>query len=191
MKVIFLNIDGVLNTGDNIKGLFELWKSRNPGVGELSAEDAAKMKDGIYMDKYGELFDERSTRWLEYIIKRTEAHICIISNWRLDTDMKTLWADRKLAGEVIGGTPNINHQYPAQEIEKWLEDQKDIFSYVIIDASDNYPVTFKDRLVAVNNYFGLTFPAAEAAIRMLETQLLKVDSIEKKKMNFNFNVGEM
>jgi len=191
MKIIFLNIDGVLNTGDNIKGLFELWKIRNPGVGELSAEDAMKMKDGIYMDKYGELFDERSTRWLDYIIQRTDAQIVCISNWRLDTDISALWSERKLPGKIYGGTPNINHQYPAHEIEMWLEDNKDIFSYAIIDASENYPVVMKDRLVAVNNYFGLTFPAAEAAIKMLDTKIEKREEGEKKKMNFNFNVGEM
>lgn len=191
MKIIFLNIDGVLNTGDNIKGLFELWKARNPGIGELSAEDAIKMKDGIYMDKYGELFDERSVRWLDFIVKRTESKICIISNWRLDTDLTAMWAERNLPGSIIGETPNINHQYPAQEIEMWLQDHPDLYSYVIIDASDNYPSSMKDRLVAVNNYFGLTYPAAEAAIGLLEKKKEKPTEGEKKKMNFNFNVGEM
>lgn len=191
MKVLFLNIDGVLNTGDNIKGLFELWKIRNPGVGELTAEDASKMKDGLYMDSYGEIFDERAIRWLDFIIQRTEAKIVLISNWRLDTDVQALWANRNLPGDVIGGTPNINHQYPAHEIEIWLEEHKDIYSYAIIDASDDYPILMKDRLVAVNNYFGLTFPAADAAIKMLETRIEKEVNEEKKKMNFNFNVGEM
>ena len=191
MKILFLNIDGVLNTGDNIKSLFELWKVRNPGVGELSAEDAIKMKDGRYMDDYGEMFDERSVRWLSFIINSTDAKIVITSNWRLDTDIKALWSKRSLPGSVIEGTPNINYQYPAHEIELWLENNKNIYSYAIIDASGNYPETMKDRLVHVNNYFGLTFPAAEATIKMLNTKIIDVEQKEDTKMNFNFSVGEI
>ena len=67
-KVLFLDIDGVLNGQDNMYSRLELWR-KNP--------DKFKTRD-----EFGDLFDERSVRWLQYIINKTDCKIVISSTWR-------------------------------------------------------------------------------------------------------------
>jgi len=87
MNYLFLDIDGVLNTG------------------RYSAHFA---ENGLYeTDADGYLFAPEAVQYLEYIMEATEAKIIITSTWRLDGDMQALWRNRDMAGEVIGTTPSI------------------------------------------------------------------------------------
>lgn len=70
MNYLFLDIDGVLNTGRYSNYLVE------NGLCETDAD--------------GYLFDPEAVQNLEYIIEATDAKIVITSTWRLDGDMQAL-----------------------------------------------------------------------------------------------------
>lgn len=90
IKVIFLDIDGVLNSGRYFKA--HTFK-------ELNEQH----------DDYGQGFDELSKSLLNKLIDVTGAKVVISSSWRgagFDA-MKNMWVDRKMSGEVIGITPHF------------------------------------------------------------------------------------
>ena len=122
MKVIFLDIDGVLNTG---RYLEELW-SQDLGI----------------RDSRGHLFDPKCVSRLRKFLDDTDIKIVISSTWRMDglSKMKELWHHRKLPGEVIDVTPVHHHGPRGREIEAWLEKHPKVEKYAIIDDdSDMLP----------------------------------------------------
>lgn len=79
-KIIFLDIDGVLNVYPNGR------------------------------DEYGAKFHSHFEDNLRFIIEKTQAKIVISSTWRMNglREMKAMWQDRDLPGEVIDVTPVFN-----------------------------------------------------------------------------------
>jgi hypothetical protein len=113
-KVIFLDIDGVLNV------------------------------DYHERDKYGNLFHPHFVNNLKRIIKETGAKIVISSSWRFSgfIVMREMWKDRNLPGEVIGITDSLNRNDDLSfyerlergyEIQDYLNNHPNIINYVIID----------------------------------------------------------
>ena len=76
-KVIFLDIDGVLNTERKAK---EVYDNNN-----LDSHD-----------EFGRLFDENALYWLNKIIDETGAEIVISSSWRNDGlgTLRKMWRKR-------------------------------------------------------------------------------------------------
>lgn len=134
MKVIFLDIDGVLNV----------------------------ITQGH--DEYGSTFHKHFVANLEQIIKETEAKIVISSSWRTASlkSMQEMWLFRDLPGEIIDVTPSLylkkggclvfwndklnEHPTPAIggysiprgcEIDYWVRNESEKFgelkNYVILD----------------------------------------------------------
>lgn len=86
MKIIFLDIDGVLN-----------------------CEHGFKDKSCTKRDEFGHLFYPPSKSLLNDLIDKTDAKIVISSTWRHDglDEMQKMWKHRKMAGDVIDITPSI------------------------------------------------------------------------------------
>ena len=81
-KVLFLDIDGVLNT--------KWWEHKKP------------------KDQFGSAFDPMACANLAKIVKETGAVIVISSSWKcwgLDA-LKEMWRDRKMPGRLLDITPN-------------------------------------------------------------------------------------
>ena len=92
-KVIFLDFDGVLNSGDNSEILMKL-APYNP-------ELLRRYIPGI-------MFDERCVRWLAYIVRESGCKIVISSSWRLQYELEELqkiWKNNDFPGEIIDYTP--------------------------------------------------------------------------------------
>ena len=109
IKVIFLDIDGVLNV---------YCESR---------------------DKYGCNFHPHFVDNLKHIIDETDAKIVISSSWKADglITIKKMWLDRNLPGEVIDITEGRPDRKRGNEIQQWLDKHKEeIVDYVIIDDDD-------------------------------------------------------
>lgn len=156
MKVIFLDIDGVLNVYCQTR------------------------------DEYGCIFHKPFEDNLRQIIKDTEAKIVISSSWRLSGKQAMLetWKHRDLPGEIIDITPNLTYgegfltSTPrGKEIQQWLDEHPEVENYVIIDddadmlkhqlshfvkTSDN-----SDHPDALDIGYGLTRKCAEKAIYIL------------------------
>lgn len=167
MKIIFLDIDGVLNSNDSVIYFCEKLGLPNPP-----------------RDEYGELFCPFASNLLNKLIKETDAKIVISSTWRLSglVAMQEMWKFRNMEGEVIDVTPylpyignidnwNINRSCPrGWEIENWLnqrgfrynkypfdnEDKVDITNHVILDDDCDFMMYQKDNFIHVNNLYGFT-----------------------------------
>ena len=166
-KIIFLDIDGVLNT-EYYQGLVEY-------------------QGKPWQDEYGAFFVPKSVKQLKKIIDATDADIVVESSWKylgLDA-MKELWDARNLPGRVIDITPSsVSDEYLSNvdldnldasmlhckglEIASWLSEQKkqDI-RYVIID--DEYVILDSQlpHFILTNPYEGITEEQANKAISIL------------------------
>lgn len=167
MKVIFLDIDGVLNTE----------RSTNMKVTMYEFESARYAFDQ---------FDPEALANLNKIIEATDARVVISSNWRLacqDPYMENALRDHFKAngfeGYIIGMTGIENFSsakgdmtWRGTEIKTWIDDHPKIKveSYVIID--DRNPPTFEKhpgKLVQTDPVMGIKEEDAEAAIKILNT----------------------
>lgn len=130
MKVVFLDIDGVLWTGNSAEYQFE--KLGKPASGKSV------------------VFDDTAVSNLQKLIEQTGAKIVVSSTWRFNqtvNSMQNTLAERGLKCEVVGLTPDgekINGLYRAvprgNEIKQWLDPHTEVEKYLIIDDdSDMLP----------------------------------------------------
>jgi len=164
MKVIFLDIDGVLNSTDYMNACHINFRSAVE-VGIASYP----IPEGFVRDKFGHIFDPRCTLYLEALINTTGAKIVISSTWRFSgiEVMRELWKSRMLPGEIIGITPVTKHDR-GQEIKTWLDDHgKDVTHYVIIDDDSDMLKEQSNNFVKTDNRYGLDVHSYERAIDIL------------------------
>ena len=115
MKVIFLDIDGVLNCENAYRSGECKYKEWVNHRGE---------KD------HHQSFCSWSKELLNKLIDETDAKIVISSTWRSSgiEFMKSVWQHEGMHGEIIGLTPNFRGDVDGYtiprgcEIEKWLKD---------------------------------------------------------------------
>ena len=162
-KVIFLDIDGVLNTG--------WWYSQ--------------MDRNTSKDKYGYAFDPNAVANLKRIINETGADIVISSSWKSFgfSELEEMWEDRGLPGKLIGITPNsvsdemllnvdLDHMelfsIRGMEIKEWLtKNGKHVSHYVIIDDMDNMLLEQHPYFVKTDPEMGISKENADQAIQIL------------------------
>lgn len=158
-KIIFLDIDGVLNSFDNMHAAHALWHNHGPD----------------HRDKHGQIFDERCVRWLSVIIKETDAKIVISSTWRHNgiIAMKNLWKDRNLPGEVFDITPDAVDAMDdsrGREIQMWL-DKNEVDTYCIIDDDSDMLKEQMKNFVKLNSFIGLHREAANEVVLILNMKI--------------------
>lgn len=114
MKIIFLDIDGVLN--------HESWYEKR-----------------LEFDLQYPLceFDPKSIEYLNNITDITGAKIIISSSWRFNPDIVNILYKAGITGEIIGCTPDLYNTYGSlcrgKEIDVVLNKQPDIERYIILD----------------------------------------------------------
>lgn len=151
MKIIFLDIDGVLNT--------DKW-------------EAHMLSQRLPMeDEFGIFFDKEAINNLAKIITVTKAQIVIHSTWKLGKTidwLQLLWKKRSLPGNIAGITPDIPPFYSKMdEIATWLADNPYISNYVILDDEDEFSSYQCQHLIRVDSAIGITEDNANEAIRIL------------------------
>lgn len=166
-KIIFLDIDGVLNPTCYINALRSMDKiSQN----EIKSND-----------EYGELFFNQNCDALKKIINETNAKIVISSTWRKNgiEKMQAIWKHRNISGEIIGVTPifsehikiekekNTNIISRGLEIDYWIKQNNFKGKYVIIDDTKDMLKEQEHLFVVTNGEVGLTLKDAEQAIKIL------------------------
>lgn len=162
-KIIFLDIDGVLNT--------ERWHCQTTS-NELQ-------------DEYGYKFDPVAVTNLSKIIEETGADIVISSSWKFMglSKMRKMWKDRKLPGNVIGITPNtVSDKFllnvdldnmdimaiRGQEVKEWLMlNKNEITNYVILDDMNDILQEQESHFVWIDPEVGITSGNAVQAIFIL------------------------
>lgn len=178
MKIIFLDIDGVLN--------HQLWSSTD----EFKKRCKRKNKNDVSC-----WFCPQSVDYLNTIIKETDAKIVVSSSWRLGRtieELKKLLADNNIIGEVIGKTPHLlfknlaNYHYSVPrgcEIKAWLETHKSILEekiskakYVILDDDSDMLYWQRNNYIQIDSYCGITPSTILKAINILGKNKLKSKS---------------
>ena len=159
-KIIFLDIDGVLNVASQER------------------------------DRFGTTFHKHFEDNLEWIIEKTRAKIVISSTWRMSglEIMQEMWKERGLAGEVIDITPTeidvvergtcefFDQVDRGFEIQQWIDDNN-IKRYCIIDDDNDMLPSQKNNFVRTANNkdhpdsidigYGLTKQCAELVVSIL------------------------
>lgn len=146
MKVIFLDIDGVLNSVELM---------------------VAKPDGGLRLDR----IDPVRLGLLKFVCDQTDAKIVITSTWRRGRDASWFvgffssfgWLDPP----VLDITPVLS-TIRGEEVTRWLENtQHNIQQYVIVDDDTDFYGDQHERLVLVDGVSGLTLNDAIAMIDIL------------------------
>lgn len=154
MKIIFLDMDGVLNN--------------------MSWVSTEYHKTGI--SPYSEdRLDPANVKALNRLIKHGGAKVVISSSWRLifnQEGMQDVLDKNGVKCEVISMTPDLaGRRQRGDEITKWLQDNicnMSIESYVVLDDSTDMDAVV-DRFVNTSPDEGLTEADVDKALRILQT----------------------
>lgn len=181
MRIVFLDIDGVLNSQDAYK--------------------AGECKYVEWINDRGEKdhhqsFCSWSKEYLNKLIEETEAKIVISSTWRMRglDYMRKIWEIEEMKGEIIGVTPSFRGDISGYniprgcEIEKWLEDRR--FShinwdpdlqekYMIESGIENYIIIDddSDMLYGQRNHFIHVLPSPKNTRGFTEEHYLTAKKI--------------
>ena len=154
MKVIFLDVDGVLNNIDNIK---------------KCCKKSINKKETFYSGK-NVPFDIKCLKNLAKVVKKTGAKIVLSSTWRIyKSHIYVLEARLAEYGLRIYDKTDIINMIKGAEITEWLKQHRDIENYVVIDDEEYNLSNFIDNkhLVIVNSKYRLTFGDRVKAIEKL------------------------
>lgn len=133
MKVIFLDMDGVLNNAEWMKA-----RDTDPDVKE---EDR----------RWVGMIDPAAVEVLNEIVAKSGAKVVVSSTWRLihpPADMQRFLEARGFKGEIIGSTPRsaLRDCQRGDEIKRWLDQHEEVTEFVALD-DDSDMGAVRDRWV--------------------------------------------
>ncbi len=169
-KVIFLDFDGVLNTG-----------KYQAQLKEMGVKGA---------DEFGLLFDPEAVENLKMIIDAVPSALIVInSTWKFEglDWMKTLWRKRGMPGAVHSVTPYYQFDFAQMDpdelstamtaqkgfdIKQWVKDYAPKgCAYVILDDDKRVFLPEQmERLVLTDDYCGLKVENSKEAIAILTNE---------------------
>lgn len=154
-NVIFLDIDGVLNTPDFAVRAHAMWKRT----------------DGWFKshDKFGQLFDPMAVACLEYLTDTTGARVVISSSWRKSGTgvMLNLFRFREIDIDIVGCTP-VTGGIRGEDIAMWLSENVWVENYVILDDDNDFTrQQLENHYVNCSGKYGLDHNAMVRAIKIL------------------------
>lgn len=156
MKVLFLDIDGVLNSNEYVKT--DRYLKKEQGVGFPDCD-----------------LDENAIKRVNHICEKTGAKIVISSTWREMNDCIPSLIRNGLKIKVIGLTPCLDRKTESgvwmaktrgQEIQAWL-DKNEVDEYVILDDDKDMLDSQLSNFINTNYLYGLTEEDVEEAIKIL------------------------
>lgn len=179
MKIIFLDIDGVLNSGD--------WYRKRH-------EEVPQHEQSAQYPFYE--FDPELVSNLNFIIQKTEAKVVVSSTWRI-ADLQAILESVGFIGEVIDKTKSFylkgeSYTIPRGcEIAEWLDNRGNyrrinwskekqreciekalVKNYIILDDDSDMLLKQKEHFVHTTWKSGLTLELAEKAIGILNSDLV-------------------
>lgn len=171
MRVLFLDIDGVLNSDAYLKA--------NPGSFDRSGPDA-----------YVSMFDPAACARLRTVLTVTGAKLVISSSWRVvhrDEEIARYLAARGITTPIVGHTPQLiddvvdhaNVVRAAQrgdEIAAWLKEHPEVHAYAVVDDSDDMDAV-RDRFVRTTWAHGMLDEHVHRLVRHLMRPLKFVDGM--------------
>lgn len=156
MKVMFLDIDGVLNSQEWYTERMEKEMSYDYPKDEFSPELVSKLNG---------------------LIKETKAKIVISSTWRISrslSELKDLFRFVGVQGEVIGKTSSNQFRgkygqcVRGKEIKEWIDEQREEVKYIIIDDDNGMLPEQQSRFIKTTWLHGLEDYQVTNAINLLK-----------------------
>lgn len=158
MRVIFLDVDGVLNSEDDLK----IYREKNGITGCI-------LYDNV---------EERPLKLLKQIVDVTGAVIVLSSSWRLGYGKtESIFGGRlyekvsaalKANGmEIYDITPYMPGAQRGDEIKQWLSKRQDVESFVILDDDSDMGEYVDTKLIQTTYKYGLLPEHVEVAIKKL------------------------
>jgi len=141
-KIIFLDIDGVLNSYRSVHAF-----------GDYPNNESNHDK-----------FDHVAVGLIRTVCKKCNAEIILSSRWRLFSGWENL--EDVLDLPIIGRTPALLSGSRGQEIAMWLRDNV-VFDYVIVDDDSDMLESQKENFVQVDMKEGLSFKNYEQILKIL------------------------
>ena len=177
MKIVFLDIDGVLQPYDAENRFYfndetlveELSKKHNINYHDYSIYDVM----AVYYD-----WDEQAVARLKYILEKTNAKIIISSDWRSEKKphkMHDLLAIHNLSKYWFADN-QVNHDYIPNPKRRALEikdslDRYPIEEFVVLDDMPGLDEYFPENAVKTSNCIGVN--DMEKSIKILNRKLDK------------------
>ncbi|MCG8576836.1 MAG: HAD domain-containing protein [Flavobacteriales bacterium] len=160
MRLLFLDIDGVLNS--------DLW---------YKSEQCKKQQEPLNH------FDPKNVSILNNLVKKTEAKVVITSTWRNNHSQEDLKQILKAAGlkiEIVGFTPDLRRNQDfvirGNEILKWCMDNevilgcewKSYHDFAILDDNSDFLLWQAHNFFRTDRFCGLTLTVKKEIERFFE-----------------------
>jgi hypothetical protein len=146
MKILFLDIDGVLNTPAYLHG------GKTPVTGMTA-----------------QAIDPALVARVNQILAATGARVVISSTWRrylMAEQLIWMLVSRGFEGLIVGGTPHLPRAERGAEIDAWLRANPGVTQFCILDdRGDMHP--HMSNLVQTNEELGVTDDDVFVAIALL------------------------
>ena len=174
MKIVFLDIDGVL----------------------VSTHRKKYTEGSQQRDQYGLLFDGFAVDNLEHLARESDAKVVISSTWRLDRmpdwtpekghrQMVRLFRDRCVDVDIVGVTTDVAKLIDSgplagllweaaergHEVQEYLNSHPEITHYVILDDHSDMLATQQPHFVQTKASEGFTWEDCKNALRVLDTPI--------------------
>lgn len=163
MKVIFLDIDGVLNSTNDHKAIFKI-------TGKPTFMGPPKLQPGEQFTRENLNWGKRKTEWIHGICSRTGCDIVISSTWRLTFPFAYQYTEMFRAygwsAPVINTIP-VTGGTRGDDIEAFINQSGFEGNYVILDDGSDFTLEQKANLVQTDRNVGLTVDDARRAIDIL------------------------
>lgn len=180
MKVVFLDVDGVLNSTAHLLSLKEMAPATSEEEGTIFKVSPYLVrgypKDVLLHDIRS--VDSKAVALLNNLLERSGAKVVISSSWRHLLPlpaMQGILEHHGFKGEPLGMTPlqvtpppGCPEALRGHEIQAWLTEHPEIDRFVILD-DDTDMVHLEDRLVRTEFAVGLTAEDVERALVLLST----------------------
>jgi HAD domain in Swiss Army Knife RNA repair proteins len=169
VRVIFLDVDGVLNS----EAFLRVLDDRHRQLGHHEACECFRLERKI---------DRDAVARLNRLVSETGAKIVISSSWRklLDPpELQRVLVEHGLVAEIIGETPDgdndpemrdafghIDRIFRGHEIDFWLRKHPEVDRFVILDDCSDMEM-HKNRLVQTDCEVGLIDEDVDLAIRVM------------------------
>lgn len=160
-KIIFLDVDGVLNSQEDFLS--------------LSHEELSEMPCEVF---------DRPLKLLKQIIDKTGAKVVISSSWRMTLFSGTAVLYNKLINKLgefnikpISVTPMLSgeNKQRGDEIRAWLENNSDVTHFIILDDDSDMCEFTENNLVQTTYEYGLREEHVKKAIKILSNNNNNVD----------------